>query len=139
METESLLPKASYSYGDIKRYLRRRRYQRLEYGDGGAVTGGKKTKTTRLRRRARRQLRIKAIPKLTWMVVRSPLKMMAKLKSAYMNFMLKSMTPDNMFGHKNIPKAIPQLSNVYAGDAFEARLIFEISKALVASHELYPM
>lgn len=139
METESLLPEPTY--GGIKRYLRRRRYQRLD-GDGGATatTGGKKTKMIRSRRRSpRRQWRIKAIPKLTWMV-RSPLKMMAKLKNAYTNFMLNSMSTDNIFGTKRIPKADPhQVSKYYTGDAFEARLIFEISKALVASHELYPV
>lgn len=138
METESLLPKPTY--GGIKRYLRRRRYQRLDGHGGATATGGKKTKMIRSRRRSpRRQWRIKAIPKLTWMV-RSPLKMMAKLKNAYTNFMLNSMSTDNIFGTKRIPKADPhQVSKYYTGDAFEARLIFEISKALVASHELYPV
>ncbi|XP_027353238.1 uncharacterized protein LOC113863750 [Abrus precatorius] len=130
METESLLPKPTY--GGIKRYLRRRRYQRL---DGG--NGGKKTKIIRLRRSPRRSWRIRVVPRLSW-VVRSPLKMFTKLKNAYMNFMLRSMNSDNMFGDKHIPKA-RQVSKDYSGDAFEARLIFEISKALVASHELYPM
>ncbi|KAK7340924.1 hypothetical protein VNO77_21642 [Canavalia gladiata] len=132
METESLLPKPTY--GGIKRYMRRRRYQRL---DGGvSINGGKKTKTVRLRRSPRRHWRIKAVPRLSW-IVRSPLKMLTKLKNAYMNFMLKSMNTDNMFGDKRIPQA-RKVTKGYSGDAFEARLIFEISKALVASHELYP-
>ncbi|CAJ1843054.1 unnamed protein product [Sphenostylis stenocarpa] len=136
METESLLPKPTY--GGIKGYFRRRRYQRLDSGGTAAVTGERKTKTIRLRRSPRRQWRIKAVPKLTWMV-RSPLKMLAKLKNAYMNFMLRSMITDNIFGNKKTPKIDRQVSKGYKSDAFEARLIFEISKALVASHELYSM
>ncbi|TKY64822.1 hypothetical protein E2542_SST07673 [Spatholobus suberectus] len=104
MESESLLPKPTY--GGIKRYLSRRRYQRL---DGGA-TGGKKTKMVRLRRSPRRHFRIKAVPRLTW-AVRSPLKMLAKLKNAYTNFMLRSMNTDNIFGEKKVPKADPVVSN----------------------------
>ncbi|RDX84634.1 hypothetical protein CR513_34283, partial [Mucuna pruriens] len=134
METESLLPKQTY--GGIKRYLRRRRYQRLD----GSATGGKKTKAIRLRRSPRRHWRIKAVPRLIWMV-RSPLKMLEKLKNSYTNFMLRSMNTDNIFGQKRIPKADDaQVSKInYTADEFETRLIFEISKALVASHELYPM
>ncbi|QCE12916.1 uncharacterized protein LOC114185876 [Vigna unguiculata] len=136
METDSLLPKPTY--GGIKRYFRRRRYQRLDSGGAATFTGERKTKMIRLRRSPHRQWRMKAVPKLTWMV-RSPLKMFAKLKNAYMKFMLKSMNTDNMFGNKNTLKIDRQTSKVRKNDAFEARLIFEISKALVASHELYPM
>ncbi|XP_027353323.1 uncharacterized protein LOC113863802 [Abrus precatorius] len=138
MEMESLLPKPNY--GGMKRYLRRRRYQCL---NGGTTTGGKKMKIIRLRRSRRRYWRIRAIPRLKW-IMRSPLKMLRKLKNAYMNFMLRlasnlgAMNTDNMFGVKRIPKA-REVSKAYSGDAFEARLIFEISKALVASYELYPM
>jgi len=134
METDSLLSKPTY--GGIKRYFRRRRYQRLD--NGGAATGERKMKMVRLRRSPHRQWRIKAVPKLTWMV-RSPLKMLAKLKSAYMNFMLRSMNTDNIFGNKKTLKIDRQVSKNYKSDEFEARLIFEISKALVASHELYPI
>ncbi|XP_061338374.1 uncharacterized protein LOC133285201 [Gastrolobium bilobum] len=136
MEVDSLLPKPTY--GGIKRSWRRRRYQRLDGGGGdNNNNGGKKMKTVRLRRSPRRSWRIRAVPRLTWMV-RSPLKMWTKLKNVYMNFMLRSMDTDNIFGGKRIPKA-SEVSKGYTGDAFEARLIFEISKALVASHELYPM
>ncbi|KAJ1443214.1 hypothetical protein SESBI_00502 [Sesbania bispinosa] len=136
MENESLLPKQTY--GGIKRYLRRRRYQRLD--DGAVATGGRKAKILRLRRSPRRYWKIKAVPKMTWVMIRSPLKMLTKLKNAYVNFMLRSMNTDNLFGTKRIPKA-REVSHgaYYSRDAFEARLIFEISKALVASHELHPM
>ncbi|ESW11185.1 hypothetical protein PHAVU_008G008800 [Phaseolus vulgaris] len=136
METDSLLSKPTY--GGIKRYFRRRRYQRLDSGGAATFTGERKTKMIRLRRSPHRQWKIRVVPKLTWMV-RSPLKMLAKLKSAYMNFMLRSMNTDNIFGNKKILKIDRQASKGYKSNEFEARLIFEISKALVASHELYPI
>lgn len=78
--------------------------------------------------------------------MRSPLKLMTKFKNAYMNFMLRlgvnvgALNTDNNIS-RGVKRIIPnrQGSKVYSGDAFEARLIFEISKSLVASHELYPM
>jgi len=97
-------------------------------------------------RSPRRDWKIRTSPKLRWMI-RSPLKLVTKVKNTYMNFMLKlagnvggAFNTENKFGVKRIPKA-RQVSNskVYSGDAFEARLIFEISKTLVASHELYSM
>ncbi|CAL0308285.1 unnamed protein product [Lupinus luteus] len=129
METKSLLPKPTY--GGIKRYLRRRSYHRL---DGGDTIGGRKMKIIRLKGSPRRNWRVRSVRKLRW-VVMTPLKMLSKIKNFYMNFMLKTMNPDNILREKHIPKATKGLSN----DAFEARLIFEISKALVASHELYAM
>jgi hypothetical protein len=122
VEMESLIPKPT-------RYLRRRRYQRL---DEDAITGdGRKTKVLRLRRR---QWRIRVVPRLTW-AIRSPIKMWTKLKNTYEKFMLKSMKSDTIFGTKD---RVVSKEN-YSRDAFEARLIFEISKALVASHELNSM
>ncbi|XLS62181.1 hypothetical protein HN51_016409 [Arachis hypogaea] len=43
-----------------------------------------------------------------------------------------------VFGGKRIPKP-RQFSMRFSGDAFEARLIYEIFKTLVAFHELNPM
>ncbi|KAL2329493.1 hypothetical protein Fmac_017074 [Flemingia macrophylla] len=135
---ESLFPKGTL-YGGIKSYLRRRRYGRLH---GGATTGRRKMMVVRLKSSPRKYWKIRALPRLRW-VVRSPLKMLRKLKNAYMNFMLRvagkvgAINVDNIFGEKRIPKA--PLSKGYSGAEFEARLIFEISKTLVAAHELYPM
>ncbi|MED6142990.1 hypothetical protein PIB30_002814 [Stylosanthes scabra] len=145
METESLIPSNPTYYGGIKSYLRRKRYQH------GSATptrgGGRKAKVIRLKRRARRYWRIRTIPKLRW-VITSPLKMLIKLKNAYMNFMLRlagnfgALNTENdnivVFGGKRIRKA-RQFSKRFSGDAFEARLIYEISKTFIASHELYPM
>lgn len=116
MEMETLQP--ANNGGGIKRYLRRRHYQRLQRG---ATPSGKKMKIVRLKRSPRKHWRIRTIPRLRW-VIKSPLKILANLKNAYMNFMLKSLNTD-----------------IYSSNAFDARLIYEISKALVASHDLCPM
>lgn len=144
METETLLPNPEYSSGiEANRRWRPRRYWRL---GGGPVQAGKKPrKMIRLRgRSSRRYWRMKAIPRvrLSW-VVRSPLKLLRKLKNAYIDLMLRvagkagSLGGDNVFGQKRIPKA-RQVTDRFSIDAFEARLIYEISKVLVASRELNP-
>jgi hypothetical protein len=130
MELESLLPKPTNN-GGIKQYLRRRHYKHLE-------GSGKKMKIIRLKRSTRKFWRIRTIPRLRW-VIKSPLKILSNFKNVYLNFMLKSLNIDsNNIGGKQIPKA-PQVSKDYASDAFEVKLIYEISKALIASHELFPM
>ncbi|KAL5058775.1 hypothetical protein RYX36_030379 [Vicia faba] len=129
METESLLPKPT-NVGGIKQYLRRRHYKHLE-------GSGKKLKIIRFKRSTRKFWRIRTIPKLRW-VIKSPLKMLTNFKNAYMNFMLKSLNSDTIFGGKPIPIA-SQVSEDYASDAFQTMLIYEISKALIASHKLFPM
>lgn len=145
MEIESLLPKSTNG-GGVNRYLRRRFYQRL---DRGATGGKKKMKIMRLGIRSpRRFWRIRAIPKLRWVMRSSPLKLLTKLKNGYMNFMMRlashvgalNTDHNSILGGKRIPKARQVSSKKgYSIDAFEARLIFEISKTLVASHELYSM
>ncbi|PNX89859.1 hypothetical protein L195_g045981 [Trifolium pratense] len=129
---------------EIKKYLSRRGYRRLDYGM--TTTGRrKKMQTIRMKSPPRRDWRIRTSPKLRWMI-RSPLKLLTKVKNTYMNIMLKlagkvggALNTDNKFGVKRIPNARQASSKGYSGDAFEARLIFEISKTLVASHELYSM
>ncbi|KAI4346931.1 hypothetical protein L6164_007794 [Bauhinia variegata] len=139
METASLIPKPMFC--GIKRYWRRRQYQRL-HADITAA-GRRKTKIIRLRGSPRRQWKIKPIARLRW-VVKSPLKMLAKLKNAYVDFMLRltgnvgALSGNDLFGGKRIPRA-RQVSKAYSGDAFEARLIYEISKVFIASRELNPM
>ncbi|XP_028804522.1 uncharacterized protein LOC114759510 [Neltuma alba] len=145
METESLLPRSSS--GGLKANWRLMRYRRL----GGSVPAGKaKKKMSKMIRLkgSRRYWRIKAIPKLS-LVVKSPLKLLNKLKNAYIDFMLKlsgkvggslsiNGVGDNAFGQKRIPKA-RQVTQKFSMNEFEARLIYEISKVLVASRELNAM
>ncbi|ESW11184.1 hypothetical protein PHAVU_008G008700 [Phaseolus vulgaris] len=132
---ELLFPKATY--GGIKRWLRRQRYRRLQ---GGAATGRRKMAMIQLKG-PRRHWRVRRIGRLRW-VMRSPLKMLAKLKSVYMKLMLGmakntgAINSDKIFGVKGIPK--PREVS-YARDAFEARIIFEISKTFVPSYELHSM
>ncbi|XP_058740026.1 uncharacterized protein LOC131612234 [Vicia villosa] len=126
---------------DIKRYLSRRGYRRLDYGT--TTTGQwKKMRIIRIVG-PRRDWRIRTSPRLRWMI-RSPLKLVTKVKNIYMNLMLKlagnvggALNTDNKFGVKRAPKIRQGSSKGYSSGAFEARLIFEISKNLVASHELY--
>ncbi|KAI9085608.1 hypothetical protein K1719_032451 [Acacia pycnantha] len=90
----------------------------------------------------RRVWRMKVKPRLS-LVVKTPLKLLGKLKNAYEDLMVKlvgnvgSLNNKNEFVGKRIPKA-RQVSKGYSGDEFEARLVLEISKVLVASNELYP-
>ncbi|CAJ2651452.1 unnamed protein product [Trifolium pratense] len=130
---------------EIKKYLSKRGYRRLDYGMMTTTGRRKKMQTVRMKSPPRRDWRIKTSPKLRWMI-RSPLKLVTKVKNIYMNIMLKlagkvggALNTDNKFGVKRIPKLRQASSKGYSGDAFEARLIFEISKTLVASHELYSM
>jgi len=134
---EILFPKATY--GGIKRYLRRQRYRRLH---GGAATGRRKMAIIQLRG-PRRHWRLRTSGRFRWLM-RSPLKMLAKLKNVYMNLMLKmagktrAINSDKIFGAKRIPNP-RHVSKKYACDEFEARILFEISKTLVPSYELHSM
>ncbi|KAI9128060.1 hypothetical protein K1719_001053 [Acacia pycnantha] len=144
METaESLLPKP----GSGQRLMRYRRL--VGGGDSMGKTKKKKTKMVRLKG-TRRYWRIKAIPKLS-LVMRSPLKLMNKLKNAYIDFMLKlsgkvkggslnitNGVGDGVFGQKRTPKS-RQVTEKFSMNEFEARLIYEISKVLAASREIDPM
>ncbi|XVF71559.1 hypothetical protein PTKIN_Ptkin12aG0047900 [Pterospermum kingtungense] len=121
----------------LKRYWRRKQYQRLN----GEVANNKKSiKVTRIRGGSRRFWRIKAIPKLRWKIA-SPIKLLTKLKNAYMNMMINlvgnvgSLNTENTFGGKRIPKA-RKVPTAYSSSEFEERLVYEIYKSLVATREL---
>ncbi|KAK7340926.1 hypothetical protein VNO77_21644 [Canavalia gladiata] len=124
MEMETLLPNPNY--GGSKRCFGRRIHQRL---DGGGSR--KKMKVVRLGG-SRRYWKIKAIPRIRY-VMRSPLKMLTKLKNAYINFMsmfssnVGAMNTDNIYGAKRIPNS--RQANGYSSE-FESRLIVEISKLM---------
>lgn len=74
------------------------------------------------------------------MMVKAPLKLVWKVKNAYVNFMVKlagsvgTLNSEKVFGGRRIPKARQVSSDKdYSVDAFEARLLLEIAKAIVAS------
>ncbi|XP_010279430.1 PREDICTED: uncharacterized protein LOC104613349 [Nelumbo nucifera] len=123
-------------YGSLKRYWRRRRYHRLE----GSTTGRKNMKIVMIGGNTRRVWKIRPIPRLRLKML-SPMKVLVRLKEAYMNMMLKLagnvgyLNNNNMFGNKRIPKA-RQVKTVSSNEEFEMRLILEIYKSLAASRQL---
>ncbi|XP_010252982.1 PREDICTED: uncharacterized protein LOC104594383 [Nelumbo nucifera] len=123
-------------YGSLKRYMRRRRYQRLD----GTVTGRKNMKIVRFGGNARRVWKIRAIPKLRLKIC-SPAKILVRLREAYMDMMLKLagnvgyLNNNSIFGSKRIPKA-REVKTVSSNEEFEMRLVLEIYKSLLASRQL---
>ena len=97
-------------------------------------------KMVRFGGKQRRFWRIRQIPKLHLSMV-SPLKLLAKLKNAYMSMMLNlagsvgAMSAGNGFGGKRIPKA-RQVLIAYSNEEFDQRLVLEIYKSMIASREL---
>ncbi|KAM7520283.1 hypothetical protein LguiB_019245 [Lonicera macranthoides] len=121
-----------------KTYWRRRRYQRL-----GGATNRKNLKTVRFGGGPQRSWRIKVIPKLRLKpVILSPFKIWSKLKNAYVNMMLNlagkvgHSNNVNVFGEIRIPKARQVSKAAYSTNDFNNRLILEIYKSLMVSHEL---
>ncbi|OMO80287.1 hypothetical protein CCACVL1_13073 [Corchorus capsularis] len=106
------------------------------------IKSRKSIKVTRIGGKSRTFWRIKAIPKLRWKIA-SPLKLLTKLKNAYMKMMIGLagnvgyLNTENMFGGKRIPKA-RKVPLGYSNSEFDQRLVYEICKALVATRELYP-
>ncbi|KAK8569186.1 hypothetical protein V6N13_107044 [Hibiscus sabdariffa] len=128
--------------GTLRRYWRRRRYQRL-YG-GEAIKKGRSMKVRRMGGRSpRRSWKIKAMPKLRWRaVIGSPMKLLAKLRNGYMNMMLRIagsvgyLGTEKEFGGKRIPKA-RKVALGYSNSEFDQRLLHEIYKNLIPALELY--
>jgi len=124
-------------YGSWKRYWRRKRYQRFD----GAITARKNIKVTRFGGGPRRVWKIKAVPRLRILKsIASPLKVMSKLKNAYINMMLSmagNVDGTNVFGNKRVPRRRQvKATNCPSTEAFEKRLVYEIYKNLLATREL---
>lgn len=133
-----LLPKKSY--GNLKRFWRRRSYQRID--DETRIR--RNVKVTRFGggERKKHSWKIKALPKLRFLmrpIGSAPLKLLTKVKNAYMEMMLNlagnvgSLTANNAFGTKRIPKERKVDTIAYSGYEVEERLVLEIYKALAAS------
>ncbi|KAK9116211.1 hypothetical protein Sjap_015158 [Stephania japonica] len=133
--------------GKLKRYLRRREYQRLDGPHEYQPSTNRSTKVriTRFRGHSmstaksshRRVWKIKAIPKLRYLKIVSPIKLLKRLRDAYVNMMLgiTGNAGDSYFGSKRIPKA-RKVETVLRADEFETKLMVEIYKSLVASRRL---
>ncbi|RVW77513.1 uncharacterized protein LOC117930456 [Vitis riparia] len=121
----------SFGFG---RHWRRGKYQRLD------VANKRNVKMVRLGGKQRRFWRIRQIPKLHLKII-SPLKLLAKLKNAYVSMMLNlsgsvgALNSGNVFGGKRVPKA-RQVPIAYSNDEFDNRLVLEIYKSMIASREL---
>ncbi|KAI3717071.1 hypothetical protein L1987_68411 [Smallanthus sonchifolius] len=115
----------------LNRSWRRRRYQRV-------TNGYKKTsKTVTFGGRNRRFWNFKAIPRLR-LKKASPIRLWIKLKNAYIDMMLRLGGSESVFGSKRVPRRL-QISGGYSMGEFHSRLIYEISKNLIASRELATM
>ncbi|KAL7260414.1 hypothetical protein ACSBR1_006139 [Camellia fascicularis] len=119
---------------NIKRYLRRRKYQRLD-------NTKKRLKTTRLGSKTRHwswKIR-RPVPKLRFKTV-SPIKLMAKLHDAYVDMMIRLVGDNNdgIFGAKRVPKgrSVPVPMVAANDEVVDGTLVLEIYKRLVSSREL---
>ncbi|WCJ25314.1 hypothetical protein M5689_007207 [Euphorbia peplus] len=121
-----------------RRYWRRKRYQRI---DRGVRSGRRNMKVIRIGDHgspARRVWKVKAARLRILKIASSPLKLLSKIRNAYMNMMLNLagnvgyLNNDNFFGNKRIPKARETSARI-TNQEFEDRLVLEIYKALKAT------
>ncbi|KAJ9147315.1 hypothetical protein P3X46_029489 [Hevea brasiliensis] len=123
--------------GSWRRYWTRKRYQRLD----GGLTGRKNMKVVRIGGGSPRRSAWKIRPKqkILKIATASPLKLLRKLKSAYVDMMVNLagnvsfLNNDSVFGNKRIPKARPVPIAASSNEEFETRLVYEIYKALKAT------
>ncbi|KAJ9163306.1 hypothetical protein P3X46_022987 [Hevea brasiliensis] len=123
----------------IKRYWRRRRYQRLGRGSNNK----RKLKIIRLGGAATRRLwKLRTTPKLQWKLV-SPIRLLINFHEAYVEMMIRvanSMGKLNnkgwLGGNKKVAKE-KEISMVCCGEeVIDTRLVVEIYKRLAASRQL---
>ena len=130
-------------YENLKRYWRRRRYQRLN-GDnkkkmrvvrlGGGPNGSGTSPT-------RRSWRVRTTAKLRLIKYVTPMNLLAKLHGAYVDMMVR--TAGNVGGarriaggSKKVAKMQDQISMAASEEAVDTRLVLEIYKRLAASRQL---
>ncbi|GAA0139142.1 hypothetical protein LIER_00751 [Lithospermum erythrorhizon] len=118
--------------GNIKRYWRRRKYERLD-----GIKGRRNMKVVRFGGTTKRSWRFRVFKRLHLKIILSPIKLWNKFKNSYINMMLQLVGngTTSLFGGKRIPKG-RQVASKYSNIEFENRLVFEIYKNLVASMEL---
>lgn len=139
-----IVPSAYYE--NLKRYWRRRRYQRLN----GANSNRRKLKIARLwgggggstaHRRLWRTGRTQKLIRFNINIV-SPIKLLAKFHDAYVDMMIRLASnvgnPNNvdLFGGKRVPKG-RQISMVSScGQEVDAKLVLEIYKRITSTREI---
>ncbi|KAL8123896.1 uncharacterized protein LOC141718401 [Apium graveolens] len=109
-------------------------------GYNGTFNGRRKgAKTVTLGGSPKRSWRMRTVPKLKFkLILSSPMRLWRKLKNGYMNMMLNlgSLGSANGLGEKRIPKARQASTATYTTTKFDNRLVFEIYKSLMTSHEM---
>ncbi|KAG7973800.1 hypothetical protein I3843_06G015300 [Carya illinoinensis] len=141
-----IVPSAYYE--NLKRYWRRRRYQRLI--NGANYTNRRNLRIARLggnssssSTSARRLWRVKSSPKLRFgNIILSPIKVLTKFHDAYVDMMIRlagnvaNPNSVNLFGGKRVPKG-RQISIVsYGEEVDQGRLVLEIYKRIASTREL---
>ncbi|XP_078153325.1 uncharacterized protein LOC144548509 [Carex rostrata] len=127
----------------IRAHWRKRKYQRLEQGRK------RTTLVTRLghgenRRSRTRFFKLRSIGRFRIRML-SPIRLLARLRDAYVNAMLGLASKGSAFSTTNGPEAywtkqIPQRGSTRLGSTeYEKRLIAEIYKSLAASGEVVSM
>lgn len=125
-------------YESLKRYWRRRRYQRLN--GANYTTNRRKLRIARLggncsstTSTGRRLWRVKSSPKLSFDIILSPIKVLTKFHDAYVDMMIRlagnvgNPNSVDLLGGKRVPKG-RQISVVSCGEEVEGRLVLEIYK-----------
>ncbi|KAF8026851.1 hypothetical protein BT93_F3367 [Corymbia citriodora subsp. variegata] len=127
--------------GSVKRYWRRRKYRRLN-GDRTRLLQVARLGSGGNTGSPRRSWKIKIARKLRLRTIYyAPYKILARLRDTYVNMMVRlagkvgSLNTDNFFGGKRVPKR-RQPRIMYSSEEVEARLVYEICKALQASREI---
>ncbi|XP_015876716.3 uncharacterized protein LOC107413318 [Ziziphus jujuba] len=126
-------------YENLKRYWRRRRYQRLS----GSNKIKRKLKVERLgdketHSRRRCSWKIRALPKLRVLKLVSPAKLLAKFHDSYVDMMIGlagNVATSNRvgFARKRVVAKDQQISVVSCGEEVDSRLVLEIYKRFAAS------
>ncbi|KAI3410705.1 uncharacterized protein J3R85_018560 [Psidium guajava] len=139
---EMVRPSAYYEA--LKRYWRRRRYQKLS----GSPAKRSKLKVMRLGGSggSRRQWKVRTAPKLRWKISvasLSPVKLLAKFHNGYMDMMIgvacsvvKSTSSAGILRGKRVAKESQKISMVSTGEEVDGRFVVEVYKKLAASRQL---
>ncbi|KAH7841796.1 hypothetical protein Vadar_034459 [Vaccinium darrowii] len=116
---------------DLKRYWRRRKYQRLD-------DNKKRLKVARLGNNQRRGWKVRLVRKLKFKVV-LPVKLVTKFHAAYVNMMVRLVgdKETGIFKEKKIPKSgpVPMVASG-SNEIVDGRMVMEIYKRLVSTREL---
>ncbi|KAK3442680.1 hypothetical protein EUGRSUZ_B02857 [Eucalyptus grandis] len=132
-------------YESLKRYWRRRRYQKLS----GSPAKRSKLKVLRLGGSgsgSRHHWKVRTAPKLRWKMAAAslfPVKLLAKFHNGYIDMMIglacsvvKSSSGAGIFRGKRITRESQKISVVSTGEEVDGKFVVEAYKKLAASRQL---